>query len=136
MINEDGKGMEHYQHWLQCSALNYLGVPWQLPFAFCEVKDKITEIKDKIEEFKDSLPPVVQWLIDPLGELKQEAIKVAKKEVWKAAKDAADFVMGPPTGRFIGMLAGHEHAYGGRRARDLSRSGQYEWQERSSYLTM
>ena len=110
IMKEDGNAIEHYQRWLQCSALNYLGVPWQLPFAYCEVKDKVEEITAKIEELKEKLPPILRWLLDPLGELKKEAIKVAKKEVWEAAKDAADFVMRPPTGRFIGMLAGQEKA--------------------------
>lgn len=110
MINAQGNIMEAYQKWLQCSAHAYLGVPWQLPFAYCQVQDKIEEIKASIDRLIEQLPPIVRWLLDPLADLRAEAIRVAKKEVWNAAKHTADFVLGPPTGRFIGMLGNQEKA--------------------------
>jgi hypothetical protein len=121
MMNEDGNIMEHYKKWLQCSAHAYLGVPWQLPYTYCTAQDKVEEIKAAIDRLKEQLPPIVRWLLDPLADLREEAIKVAKKEVWNAAKHTADFVMGPPTGRFIGMLASQEKATADA-VRDIFRS--------------
>jgi hypothetical protein len=110
MMNQTGNIMEPYKKWLQCSAHAYLGVPWQLPYTYCTVQNKIEEINAYIDRLKEQLPPILRWLLDPLEDLRNEAIKVAKKEAWNAAKATADFVMGAPTGRFIGMLADQEKA--------------------------
>lgn len=105
IMTASGNAFEPYQRWLQCSLMNYAGVPWQVPFAYCEVKDKFDEIKSEIDRLKDSLPPILQWVIDPMGELQDELLKKAKPEVWKAVEASADFVLKPPAGRFIHLLA-------------------------------
>lgn len=105
IIQLNGNALDPYTRWLQCSLLTYVGVPWQLPYALCEVKDKVDELRGRLEELKESLPPILQWAIDPLGELREEVMKKAKPELWKAAETSADFVLGPPTGRFIHFLA-------------------------------
>lgn len=105
IINLTDGAMEPYKRWLQCSLLNYAGVPWQLPYAYCEVKDKIDEVRAEIDRIKESLPPVLQWLLDPMGEVQEELVKRVRPELWKAAETAVDFVLKPPAGRFINMLA-------------------------------
>jgi Zinc dependent phospholipase C len=105
IMSISGDAFEPYKRWLQCSLMNYLGVPWQLPFAYCDVKDKFNEIVGEIDKLKESLPPILQWVIDPMGELQEEILKKAKPEVWKAVEASVDFVLKPPAGRFVHMLA-------------------------------
>jgi hypothetical protein len=105
ILNSSGNAFEPYQRWLQCSLMSYLGVPWQVSFAFCEVKDKFDELKAEIDKLKMSLPEPLQWAIDPLGALQDEILTKLKPEIWKAVETAADFVLKPPAGRFIRMLA-------------------------------
>ena len=105
IMSTSSDAFEPYQRWLQCSLMYYVGVPWQVPFTYCEVKDKFAEINAEFDNLKDSLPPVLQWVIDPMGELQEEVLKKARPELWKAVEASADFVLKPPAGRFIHFLA-------------------------------
>ena len=110
MANGEGNIMEPYARWFHCSVSPYAGVPWQIPNAYCAAENEVQKLLDKIEDFKRSLPPLLRFLLDPTERLREEAKRIAKEEIWKAAASASDFAFGEPTGRFILMLGNQEKA--------------------------
>lgn len=110
IINASGNALEPYQKWLQCSLMKVLGVPYEVPFAYCEVVDKFEEFQRRVDEAIADLPELLQWVVDPVGKMNKIVMEKVKPEIWKAVELSADFVLGPPTGRFIHMLAQPELA--------------------------
>ncbi|WP_156373148.1 zinc dependent phospholipase C family protein [Pseudorhodoferax sp. Leaf267] len=100
-------GSQPYKRWLDCSYRRFLGVPGGLVDLECHVSDEIEKANKKLKEAIESLPPELQWLINPIGELSQMLQEKLRPELQNAVAAAADAVAGEPTGRFLQMLSGY-----------------------------